>query len=77
MGQCRDLRSARSRCAGPEVTTSVAILLFAWYTLKTAPQTLAILVATIILAWVVEAIWRAISKRQLKVEPAPEGKEAA
>ena len=48
------------------ITTSVAILLFAWYTLKTAPQTFAILVATIVLAWVVEAIWRSISKRQLK-----------
>jgi amino acid transporter len=59
------------------ITTSVAILLFAWYTLKTTPQTFAILVVTIVLAWVVEAIWRAISKRQLKPEPAPEGKEGA
>ena len=59
------------------LTTSVAILLFAWYTLKTAPQTFAILVATIVLAWVVEAVWRAVSKRQLKVEAAPEGKEVA
>ncbi len=50
------------------VTTSLAILLFAWYTLITAPQTFAILIATIILAWVVEAVWRAISKRELKSE---------
>jgi amino acid transporter len=49
------------------IATSLAILLFAWYTLITAPQTFAILVATIILAWVVEAIWRRISKRE--VEP--------
>jgi amino acid transporter len=45
--------------------TSLAILLFAWYTLLTAPQTFAILVGTIILAWVVEAIWRWISKREV------------
>ncbi len=48
------------------VATSLAIILFAWYTLLTAPQTFAILVATIILAWVVEAVWRAISKREVK-----------
>jgi amino acid transporter len=46
--------------------TSIAILLFCWYTFSTAPQTFAILVATIILAWVVEAIWRAISKREVE-----------
>jgi amino acid transporter len=46
--------------------TCLAILLFCWYTLKTAPQTFAILVATIILAWVVEAVWRYISKREVK-----------
>src|SRR5512139_739753 len=46
--------------------TSLAILLFAWYTLLTSPQTFAILVATIILAWVVEAVWRSISKREVK-----------
>jgi amino acid transporter len=46
--------------------TILAILLFAWYTLLTAPQTFAILVATIVLAWVVEAVWRTISKRELK-----------
>jgi amino acid transporter len=49
------------------VTTSLAILLFAWYTLLTAPRTFVSLVVTIILAWVVEAIWRAISKRKLEV----------
>jgi amino acid transporter len=48
------------------IATTLAILLFAWYTLLTAPQTFAILVVTIILAWVVEAIWRAISKREVK-----------
>jgi amino acid transporter len=48
------------------IATSLAILLFCWYTLKTAPQTFAILVATIILAWVVEAVWRSISKREVK-----------
>jgi amino acid transporter len=48
------------------ISTSLAILLFAWYTLLTAPQTFVILVATIILAWVVEAIWRSISKREVK-----------
>jgi len=46
--------------------TSLAILLFAWYTWLTSPQTFAILVATIILAWVVEAIWRWISKREVE-----------
>jgi amino acid transporter len=48
------------------IATTLAILLFAWYTLLTSPQTFAILVVTIILAWVVEAIWRAISKREVK-----------
>ena len=52
------------------IATTLAILLFAWYTLLTSPQTFAILVVTIILAWVVEAIWRSISKREVKaVEP--------
>ncbi len=46
--------------------TSVAILLFAWYTLITTPETFAILVATILLAWVVEAIWRWYSKREVR-----------
>jgi amino acid transporter len=45
------------------IGTTVAILLFCWYTLLTSPQTFAILVGTIILAWVMEAVWRAISKR--------------
>ena len=52
--------------------TSLAIFLFAWYTLQTAPQTFVSLVVIIILAWVVEAIWRNISKRKLeaaKVSP--------
>jgi amino acid transporter len=51
------------------IATSLAILLFAWYTLKTAPQTFAILVATIILAWVVEWVWRRIdNKREVRVD---------
>jgi hypothetical protein len=49
------------------VATSLAILLFAWYTLPTAPQTFVILVVIVILAWVVEAIWRGISRRKLEV----------
>jgi amino acid transporter len=44
--------------------TIMAILLFCWYTLLTAPQTFVILVGTIILAWVVEAIWRSINKKR-------------
>ena len=49
------------------ITTVVAILLFSWYTLLTDPRTFVILVVTIILAWVLEAVWRSISKR--KMEP--------
>jgi amino acid transporter len=50
------------------IATSLAILLFCWYTLLTAPQTFAILVGTIILAWVVEAIWRWYSKREVEAK---------
>jgi amino acid transporter len=51
------------------IGTIVAILLFSWYTLMTSPQTFIILVATIILAWVVEWVWRRISsKREVKTE---------
>jgi amino acid transporter len=50
------------------IATSIAILLFAWYTLITSPQTFVILVVTIILAWVVEAIWRGVSKRKLAAQ---------
>jgi amino acid transporter len=50
------------------VATSGAILLFAWYTLQTEPQIFVILLISIVLAWVVEAIWRRISKRQLAVD---------
>lgn len=46
--------------------TVLAILLFAVNTLLTAPQTFAILVVTIILAWVVEWVWQRISRRQLQ-----------
>jgi len=48
------------------IATTVAILLFCWYTLVTAPQTFVVLVLTIVLAWVVEAVWRSISKRELR-----------
>ena len=54
------------------IGTSLAILLFAWYTLVTTPETFVILVATIILAWVVEGIWRWISKREVKAVDAAE-----
>jgi amino acid transporter len=50
------------------IGTILAILLFCWNTLLTSPQTFAILVATIVLAWVVEAIWRAISRREVVPE---------
>ena len=50
------------------IATLVAILLFCWNTLLTTPQTFLILVVTIILAWVVEAVWRNISKREVKSE---------
>lgn len=48
------------------VMTSLAILLFAVYTLVTDPATFVFLVATIVLAWVVEAVWKGISKREMK-----------
>jgi amino acid transporter len=48
------------------LATSLAILLFAGYTLLTAPQTFAVLVVTIVLAWVVEAVWRRIRRRQIE-----------
>jgi amino acid transporter len=48
------------------IATSSAILLFCWYTLLTSPRTFTILMATIVLAWVVEAVWRSISKREMK-----------
>ena len=49
------------------ITTLVAILLFAWYTMLNDPQTFVFLVATIILTWVVEAVWRGISKVKMEV----------
>ena len=49
------------------VATSGAILLFAWYTLLTEPQIFAVLLVSIVLAWVVEAIWRRIGRRQPQV----------
>jgi amino acid transporter len=50
------------------IATIAAILLFCWNTLLTAPQTFAILIVTIILAWVVEAVWRRYSKREVVAE---------
>jgi hypothetical protein len=55
------------------IGTSLAILLLAWYTLLTAPETFVVMVATIILAWVVEGIWRWISKREVKAVDAERG----
>jgi amino acid transporter len=46
------------------IGTILAILLFCWYTLQTSPQTFAILVGTIVLAWVVEWVWRSINKKR-------------
>ncbi len=46
--------------------TVVAIVLFAIYTLQNDPKTFVVLAVTIVLAWVVEAIWRAVSKRRMK-----------
>lgn len=45
------------------LTTGVAIVLFLLYTLRTAPETFASLVVTIVLAWVVEGIWIRVRKR--------------
>lgn len=46
------------------ITTSLAILLFAWYTLLTDPLTFVLLLLSVALAWVLEAIWRRIAKRR-------------
>jgi amino acid transporter len=53
------------------MATSIAILLFAWYTLVTDPQFFVVLLASIVLAWVIEAVWRGISKRQQNVSEPP------
>lgn len=45
------------------IATSVAILLFAWYTALTDPQLFAILVVTIVLAWVFELVLMRTRKR--------------
>jgi len=53
------------------IATSLAILLFAWYTLATDPQFFVTLLVSIVLAWVVEGIWRRFSKQQVNPgEPA-------
>jgi amino acid transporter len=46
------------------LTASIAILLFAWYTLETDPEFFVVFLASIVLAWVVEAILRRTIKRQ-------------
>ena len=51
------------------IATSLAVLLCAWYTVLTAPQTFAILIGVIVLAWVVEAIWHRVAKRRLAAAP--------
>ena len=52
------------------LATAVAFILFAIYTVQNDPKVFVVLAVTIVLAWVVEAIWRAISKRSLEVEKA-------
>ncbi len=49
------------------IMTSLAILVFAGYTLLAAPETFVALVATIVLAWVVEVVWKRISKRETRM----------
>lgn len=49
------------------IATSVAILLFAWYTWITEPQLFVILVVVIALAWVAEAGIRSFNKRQPQI----------
>jgi len=51
------------------ITTSIAILLFCWYTAVTDPRLFAILVVTVILAWVFEALLARSRKRVVAVSP--------
>jgi amino acid transporter len=51
--------------------TVVAFVLFSIYTIQNDPKLFVVLAVTIVLAWVVEAIWRAISKRRMAREPDP------
>lgn len=46
--------------------TLIALLIYVLYTLQTDPRTFLVLVLFIILAWIVEIIWRRISHRKLK-----------
>ena len=46
------------------LTAALAIVLFAWNTLQSDPQTFVVLVVTIVLAWVTEAIWARFRARQ-------------
>jgi amino acid transporter len=48
------------------IATVLAFLLFCVNTAQTAPETFGILIATILLAWIVEFIWRRISKKNNK-----------
>ncbi len=66
MRMAKDTEASQAVLAVALLSTILAILLFCWYTLLTSPQTFAILVATIMLAWVVEAVWRYMSKREVK-----------
>lgn len=49
------------------IATSLAVLLFATYIARTEPQTFVTLIIIIVLAWVVEAIWRNIARRRAGV----------
>ena len=53
------------------LATAAAFILFAIYTVQNDPKVFIVLAVTIVLAWVVEAVWRAISKRRMEV-PASE-----
>jgi amino acid transporter len=49
------------------IATSIAILLFLWYTAITDPGLFAILIVTVILAWAIEAVLMRTRKRTLAV----------
>jgi amino acid transporter len=52
------------------LATSLAIVIFGWFTIQTAPQTFVVLLAIVVLAWVVEAVWRRYHARH-PVEGSP------
>ena len=51
------------------IATSLAIVVFAVYTVYTDPAVFVALVATIVLAWVVEFAWQRIRARQVPSAP--------